>query len=420
MGALIVHIARLLLLAASTWAAQPSFAQPTYDLVLKGGHVIDAANEIDGVMDVGILDGKIAAVEKNIFPSEARRSVDVHGLYVTPGLIDLHTHVYIRGRRSTLYPDDTSLLTGATTVVDAGVSGWKTFDDFKETIIDRSTTRVLAMLNIVGGGMNDDSSLESRLEDMEPEKTAAKVREHPDVIVAIKTAHFGRQGFEALKRTVEAGRLADRPVMVDLGILSNSGRDTSTKLLDIMRPGDLHTHSYNDRQVEILNRFSRKVQPYMLEARRRGVLFDLGHGGGSFLWPVARSAMAEGFPPDTISTDLHPSSIMNQVSMPNCMSKLMSVGMPLADAVRRATMNPAQAIRKFPELGTLGEGRVADIAVFRLEAGVFAYMDSWRKKNLGTKRLQCVMTVREGRIVFDEEGLSFPEWRTAGNYQVIE
>ena len=283
------------LLVAALLLVQPSLGQPAYDLLLKGGHVIDAANDVDGVMDVAIRDGTIAAVAESI-ASTARKTVDLHGFYVTPGLIDLHTHVYIRGRRSTLYPDDTSLVTGATTVVDAGVSGWKTFDDFKKTIIDRSTTRVLAMLNIVGGGMNDNSSLESRLEGMEPDKTAAKARQHPGVIVAIKTAHFGLPGFEALKRTVEAGRLADRPVMVDLGMLSNSGRDTRTKLLDIMRPGDLHTHSYNDRQIEIISRFSRKVQPYMLEARRRGVLFDLGHGGGSFLWPVARAAMNGGFP----------------------------------------------------------------------------------------------------------------------------
>ena len=404
---------------AALLCIQPLLGQQVYDVLLKGGHIVDPANDIDGVMDVGIRDGKIATIARDIAPSTAHKTVDLSGLHVTPGLIDLHTHVYIHGRRSTLYPDDTSFVTGATTVVDAGVSGWKTFDDFKKTVIDRSTTRVLAMLNIVGGGMNNNSALESRLEDMQPGKTAAKAREHPDIIVAIKTAHFGQKGFKALKRAVEAGRLANRPVMVDLGILSNSGRDTRTKLLDIMRPGDLHTHSYNDRQVELIDRFSGKVKPYAREARRRGVLFDLGHGGGSFLWPIARAAMSDGFPPDTISTDLHPSSIMNQVSMPNCMSKLMSLGMPLADAVRRATVNPARAIRKFPELGTLGKGRVADIAVFRLETGVFAYKDSWRKKNLGTKRLQCVMTVREGRIVFDEEALSFPEWRAADK-EVVE
>jgi dihydroorotase len=186
-----------------------------------------------------------------------------------------------------------------------------------------------------------------------------------------------------------------------------------------MRPGDLHTHAYNDRQIELLDRFTGKVQPYIWEARRRGLLFDLGHGGGSFLWRVAVRAMEQEFPPDTISTDFHPSSIMNQVTMPGCMSRLMALGMPLEDAVRRATVNPARAIAKFPELGTLGEGRTADIAVFRLERGVFAFKDSWEKKKLMASRLHCVMTIRDGKIVFDEDGLAFPVWTQAGNYEVL-
>ena len=395
-------------------------AQPSYDLLLKGGHVIDPANEINGRRDIAIRGGKIARVAYDIPADQVRKTVRVNGLYVTPGLIDLHTHVDLNGRRSTLNPDDTSLLTGVTTVVDAGVSGWKTFDDFKATIIDRATTRVLVMLHIVGGGMSDQRDVESNLDDMEPAKTAEKAREHPDVIVGIKTAHFGKPGFGALKRAVEAGRLADVPVMVDLSVLTNSGRDTRTKVLDLLRPGDIHTHFYNDRQIELLDRLSGRVQPYMWEARRRGVLFDLGHGGGSFLWPVAKKGMEQGFPPDTISTDLHPSSIMNQVTMPNCMSRLMALGMPLEDAVLRATVHPAKALRRFPELGTLGEGRVADIALFRLDKGVFAFKDSLRKKLLTPRRLRCVMTVRAGAIVFDEDGVAFPEWRTAGDYEVIQ
>jgi dihydroorotase len=395
-------------------------AQPVYDLLLKGGHVIDPANEINAPKDVAINNGRIARVAAGIAAEQARKTLAADGLYITPGLIDLHTHVYLNGRQSTLNPDETSLVTGATTVVDAGVSGWRTFDDFKKTIIDRATTRVLAMLNIAGGGMRDQQKLESNLDDMEPAKTAEKARQHPGVIVGIKTAHYGNPGFDALKRAVKAGRLAELPVMVDLGILSNSGRDTRTKLLDIMRPGDLHTHFYNDRQIELVDRFNGTIQPYMWEARRRGVLFDLGHGGGSFLWPVARKGIEQGFPPDTISTDLHPSSIMNQVSVPNCMSKLMALGMPLHDAVRRATLNPAKAIRKFPELGTLGEGRVADIAVLRLEEGVFSFKDSAGKKLSASRRLHCVMTIRDGSVVFDEDGLAFPEWQAAGEYEVIE
>ena len=229
--------------------------------------------------------------------------------------------------------------------------------------------------------------------------------------MGIKTAHFGLPGWDAIKRAVEAGRLSGRPVIVDDKIFTNSGRTTREKLLDQLRPGDLHTHTYNDRQLELIDRFTGKVQPYMWEARRRGVLFDLGHGAGSFLWPVATQAMKQGFPPDTISTDLHAGSVLiPQSDMPNCISKLMNLGMGLQDAIRRSTVNPAQAIRRFPELGTLGEGRVADVAVFELQTGVFAFKDSWGHKLLGTKKLECVLTVRDGKIVYDLNGLSFPLW----------
>jgi dihydroorotase len=167
--------------------------------------------------------------------------------------------------------------------------------------------------------------------------------------------------------------------MVDDRILTDSGRTTDEKL-KIMRPGDLHTHLYNDRQLEVLGRFSGKLQPSMVEARKRGVLFDLGHGSGSFLWPVAVHAMEQGFPPDTISTDLHAESIMiPQADMTYCISKLMTLGMKLQDAIARSTINPARAIKRFPELGTLGEGREADIAVFELKTGVFAFKDAGAK-----------------------------------------
>jgi dihydroorotase len=177
---------------------------------------------------------------------------------------------------------------------------------------------------------------------------------------------------------------------------------------------------YNDRQLELINRFTGKLHPYAIEARRRGVLFDLGHGGGSFLWPVAVKAMAQSFAPDTISTDLHSSSILIPESdMPNCMSKLMNLGMTLQDAVLRSTVNPAKAIARFPELGTLGEGRVADIAVLELRAGTFAFKDAWQKKYMGTKKVEAVLTVRNGKLVFDRDGRGFPEWTGAGQYEVI-
>ncbi|MGH9661598.1 MAG: amidohydrolase/deacetylase family metallohydrolase [Bryobacteraceae bacterium] len=396
--------------------AVPLAAQ-TYDLVLKGGHVIDPAASVSRVMDVAIAGGTIARVAPSIDASGAKKVLNAAGLYVTPGLIDLHAHVH--GYSGSLFPDDTALPAGTTTVVDAGGAGWRTYDEFKRRIIDTSATRVLVFLNIVGRGMLGQA-VEDNVEDMEPAKTAAKIKEGRAHIVGIKVAHFGKPGWVAIKRAIEAGTLADVPVIIDDKIFTNSGRTTREKLLDVMRPGDLHTHAYNDRQVEIVDRFTGKVQPYAFEARRRGVLFDLGHGGGSFLWPVAVAAMRDGFPPDTISTDLHASSILGpQSDMPNCISKLMSLGMTLDDAILRSTVNPAKAIRRFPELGTLGEGRVADVGVFELKTGVFAFKDAWNKKRLATKRLECVATIRNGKLVWDAAGLGFPEWHTAGNYEVI-
>lgn len=401
----------LVFLMASLAAAQ------SYDILLQGGHVVDPATGIDQVMDIGISGDRIARVAASLPAQQAKKVLNVKGLYVTPGLIDLHAHVY--GYSGSVFPDDTALLAGTTTVVDAGGAGWRSFDDFKKKIIEPSKTRVLVFLNIVGRGMLG-TEVEDNVEDMEPDKTAAKIRENPKDIVGIKVAHFGLPGWVALERAVEAGRLSNTPVMVDDKIFTNSGRTSREKLLRVMRPGDLHTHMYNDRQLELIDRITGKVQPYMLEARKRGVLFDLGHGGGSFLWPVAVRAMKQGFVPDTISTDLHSSSIMiPQSDMANCISKLMNLGMKLQDAVARSTVNPARAIKRFPELGTLGEGRVADIAVFELKTGVFAFKDAWSKKLLGTQKLECVATIRNGRLVADLNGLGYPLWNTAGEYEVI-
>jgi len=405
----------LLVLVVLFLFVPPASAQ-RYDLLLKGGHVIDPANDVDSVMDVAVKGTSISKVAESIPDAEAKKVVNLSSLYVTPGLIDLHGHV--TGYGGAIYPDDTALPTGTTTLVDAGGAGWRTFEEFRKKIIETSKTRVLALIHIAGGGMVHEA--EGNLDDMDPEKTAAMIKKHRDVIVGIKHAHYPHAGWDAIQRAIQAGRLADVPVMFDDKIFTNTGRTSREKLLDYMRPGDMHTHCYNDRQVEIVSRFSGKVHEYAREARRRGVLFDLGHGGGSFLWPVATKAMADGFPPDTISTDLHQSSILGpEPDMPNCMSKLMVLGMPLQQAIMRSTENPAKAIGKFPEMGTLGEGHIADITVLRMRKGVFAYKDAWGKKKLGDKRLEAVMTVRNGEIVFDLDGLAFPEWETAGEYELI-
>jgi dihydroorotase len=397
-------------------AALPLAAQQ-YDLLIRGGRVIDPANEIDGVMDIAVQGSTIARVSRDIPAAQARKIIDAAGAIVTPGLIDLHAHVF--GYSGSIFPDDTALNAGTTTVVVCGGAGWRTFNEFKETLIDQAQTRVLSFINIVGHGMVGEP-YESDVADMDPKKTAAKMAEYPDLIVGIKTAHFTGEGWPAIDAAIKAGELSGKPVIIDDKIFTNTGRTSREKLLEKMRPGDLHTHAFNDRQVEIVSRFNGKVEPYVWEARKRGVLFDLGHGGGSFMWPVATKAAAQGFYPDTISTDLHTSSIMGPRSdMPNCITKMMALGMGLPDAIARSTVAPAKAIKKFPALGTLGEGKEADIAVFRVEKGVFALMDAWKKKMLATEQLTPILTVRAGKIVVDVEGLGSPEWQEAGEYVSI-
>jgi dihydroorotase len=404
-----MFFSRLSLLVLACAALLPA----QYDLVLHGGHVIDPGNGIDAVMDVAVTGNTIAAVQANIPASQARKVIDVSGLYVMPGLIDLHAHVF--GYAGALPPDEAHLIHGSTTIVDAGGSGWRTFDEFRRTVIAHSKTRVLVSLNIVGRGMIGEP-YESDTTDMDPQKTADMIMKNRDVIVGIKTAHFGGKGWTAIDSAVAAGKLAHVPVMVDDKIFTNVGRTSREELLDHLRPGDTHTHMYNDRQLELIDRITGKVQPYMFEARKRGVQFDLGHGGGSFLWPVASKATSQGFWPDTISTDLHDESILiQQPDMPNCMSKMMLLGMSLPDAVLRSTVNPAKYISRYPELGTLGTGKNADIAVLELQTGVFAFKDSWGAKRLGTKQLDCVLTVRGGHILFDRDGREAPDWNGKGD-----
>ena len=399
-------------LAFSVSAFWPLTAQEeAYDLLLTGGHVIDPANQIDGVRDVAIRKGKIARIAANISSPSARQVAEVKGLYVVPGLVDIHSHHY--GYSGALFPDDAALPAGTTTVVDAGGPGWRNFEDYQEKVLRRSKTRVLTSINIVGLGMGGE---ESDVEDMNPQATADKIRQYPGLIVGIKNAHFDRPGWVSVERAVEAGRLANRPVMLDNNILSWTERDTRTKVLEKMRPGDIHTHTYNDRHVEILDRRTRRIQPFMLEARKRGVLFDLGHGGGSFLWTVADRAMSLGFAPDTISTDLHATSILTtQSDMPNCMSKMLILGMDLKEVVNRSTVTPARAISRFPEVGTLGEGKDADVAVLELEEGVFAYHDAWEKKRLANRRIVNVLTVRAGEVVYDRDARAFADWDASGS-----
>ena len=390
-------------------------AQPRYDLILQGGHVIDAKNNISAVRDVAILNGRIAAVAAHIDPATAVKAVNVAGLYVTPGLVDMHVHVYAgTGERNSyagdnsLYPDGYTFRVGVTTVADAGCSGWRNFEDFKDRVIDRSQTRVLAFLNIVGAGMRG-SKYENNQADMEAAPAAAMALKYKDIVVGFKTAHYAGPEWTPVEHAVEAGNIAKMPIMVDFGD-NRPERPSSVLWTQKMRPGDIYTHCYSGLRNEQTD--DGHVNPAMIAGRKRGVIFDVGHGGGSFAWRIAVPAMKEGFLPDSISTDLHITSMnAGMKDMLNVMDKFLAMGMSVDDVIARSTWNPAKEIQH-PELGNLSVDAPADVAVLRLETGKFGFTDMYGARMNGTQKLTCELTVRNGKVVYDLNGISRPDWTT--------
>jgi len=391
------------------------------EMILKGGHVIDPAQNISGVMDVAIAGGKIARVAPLIEPGEGTKTVDASGLVVTPGILDIHTHVYKFRPTEKSYIEGVNadahfFASGVTTTVDAGTAGWEHFLDFKEGTIDRSKTRILAFLNIARSGMVDAGS-EQRPEDLDPAIAASLARAYPEIIVGIKSAHYWtRQPWDAqhapwvsVDRAIEAAELCGRPVMVDFW--PRPPERPYPDLLRRLRPGDIHTHVFA-QQFPILNAEGR-VNDFLFEARERGVRFDLGHGAASFWFRNAVPALRGGFPPDSISTDLHMANIHGPVfSMLASMSKYLSMGMPLDELVRRSTCLPAQIIGR-PELGTLAPGGQADVAVLRVVEGAFGFPDCGGARLAGRQKLECLLTLRAGAVVYDPSGLCLPAWEHA-------
>jgi dihydroorotase len=402
------------LLAAA--AVPVTAAEPKYDVLLRGGHVIDARNKLSAVRDVAIAGGKVAAVADRIDPADAFKTIDVSGLYVTPGLIDIHVHVYTgTGEKgsyagdSSVYPDGFTLRVGVTSVVDAGGAGWRNFEDFKSRVIDRSKTRVLALINIVGNGMRGDQ-YEHNLEDMQVPPAVEMAKKYPGVIVGVKTAHYRGPEWTPVENAVAVGTAANIPVMVDFGA-NKAERPLAELVTRKLRPGDIYTHLYSGLRNE-LDPATGKVNPGLFEGRKRGVIFDVGHGGGSFAWRVAVPAIKEGFWPDSISTDLHIGSMnAGMKDMLNVMSKFLVLGMSLDDVIAKSTWAPAKEIKQ-EQLGNLSVGSPADIAVLRVENGNFGFVDSFGGRLKGNKKLVCEMTLRDGKVVYDLNGLARPDWET--------
>ena len=390
-----------------------------YSIVIKGGHVIDPKNNIDGMMDIAIKGDTIVKVEKTIDGKDAMQVVDAHGMYVTPGIIDIHTHdfygnnpdQYLMDATTAIVPDGFTFRVGVTTVVDAGSSGWRTFPLFKQQTIDRSETRVLAFLNIVGAGMRG-GAYEQNTNDMDPEMAAYVAKEYKNYIVGFKVAHFEPAKWIPVDSAVKAGTLTGLPVMIDFG-----GNDSHPPLsieelfFKHLRPGDIYTHAFTElkRRDPIVDSTTRKLKPFVLQAQQKGIVFDVGFGGASFDFRQAIPALKSGFYPNSISTDLHTGSMNAAMkNMLNIMSMFLAMGMDLPKVIQASTWNPAKEI-KHEELGNLSVGSVADIAILNLRKGDFGFWDRRGYKLKGKQRLECEMTIRAGKIVYDFNGITTPE-----------
>jgi len=404
-----------LLLIFSGMLCQVSMAQ-SYDIVIKGGHIIDPKNDIDGVMDIAINNSKIALIAKNIDPKQGIQVVDAKGMYVTPGLIDIHTHDFYGTQPDHQYedgnlgiaPDGFTFRNGVTTVVDAGSSGWRTFPTFKAQTVDLSKTRVLALLNIVGEGMR--GVYEQNTNDMDPKMTAMVARKYKDIIVGIKLAHYVGHDWTPADRAVEAGTLAGGiPVMVDFGG-SNPPLSIEELFMRHLRPGDIFTHCFGQLGTReyLVDLQTNKVKPFVYEARKRGIIFDVGYGGISFAYSQALPALKEGFFPNSISTDLHAGSMNDAMKdMLSCMTKFLAMGMSLHDVIQASTSNPAKEIKR-EDLGNLSVGADADLAVLSIREGKFGLFDYTGYKTETNKKLECELTIRAGKIVYDLNGIVSP------------
>ena len=401
-----------------------AFAQEI-DILLKGGQLIDPKNMIDSKMDVGITNGKISQVAADILASRAKKVVDVSGMVISPGLVDIHVHVFAGNNKKQQYmdgpnslpPDGFTFRSGVTTVVDAGSAGWKTFPLFKKNIIDQSKTRVLAFLNIVGDGMGEH---QQDTNDMDPKMAANFAIYYKNDIVGFKVAHYNNPDWIPIDRAIEAGNLAGNiPVIIDFG---GSGLSLEELTMKKFRPGDIYTHTYGgggkDREA-ITDPVSGSLRPFVFEARKRGVIWDVGHGAASFSFKHAVPATKAGFFPDVISTDHHGGSMNSAMKdILNVMNKFLALGMDIPAIINSVTWKPAQVIHR-EEIGNLSVGSEGDVTVLRIRKGKFGVFDQMGEKLEGKQRFECEVTVKGGRVFYDLNGLTNPLPKVVGGLPAL-
>lgn len=382
--------------AAVLPAIRASLSAATFDLVIRGGRVIDPSQRIDSLLDVAIRDGKIAAHARHIPASASAESIDASGKLVVPGLIDIHLHA-----RDPALPPSAILALGVTSMLDAGSRGADNVDQLID-IARAAPNRMRILLNIgrLGNNPNGRAEFLDGIDQADVEKARAAVRNHREWIVGIK-ARLSRgiaadHDLEVLRRAVEVAAPSGIPIMIHMG-------DTASPLpqiLDLLRPGDIVSHMYAPTPHGIMDSQG-QVLPEVRAARRRGIRFDFGNGlNEHWNWEVAQSGLRQGFPPDTLSTDLTFAGRTNQViDLPNVMSKFLLMGMPLPQVIACVTQNAARSVREFHPYGSLRVGAAADVTVLELVQGSFSFVDNYKNERMGTQRLETRAVIVGGKNV---------------------
>lgn len=387
-----------------------------FDLVVKGGDVVDPGSGLLGTMDVGIRDGVIAAVDRSLPTDAVGATLDAAGKIVTPGLFDLHTHIYWGTTYWGIEPDPVAACTGVTTWLDAGSAGSYSFPGFRRYVVERSAARVLALLNVSSIGLIAPTYELTNLDYCDLGLAGKIVEANRDVIVGIKArvdANTTRGvGLEPMRL---ARKLADQvglPMMVHIGKLPPPLEDIFT----LLRPGDILTHCFTGQDNRILEPDGR-LRDFVRRAWDGGVVMDVGHGTGSFSYEVTERMMAAGMPPDVISTDAHQLSVQGPMfDMPTTLSKFLNLGMSLPDVIDRATARPARAIRR-PDLATLKPGAPADVAVFDLEEGTYTFHDVFMNARSGKVRLVNRATIRAGKPMPPQPPQPLAPWAELPEHQ---
>lgn len=371
-----------------------------YDLILKGGHVVDPSQNLDGPADIAFAAGRVAAIGPDIKPGDGTETRDVSGRLVAPGFIDLHTHVYWGGTSLGVDATDAARQSGVTTLVDAGSAGPGNFLGFLKHVIEPSAPRILAYLHVSFAGIFAFSRRimvgeSSDLRLMSPADAVAIANDHRDVIVGIKVRvgrnASGSSGAVPLDIGLQAAEELGLPLMCHIDEPPPSYED----VLDRLRPGDVLTHCFRPFPNSPVTGQG-AIKPVVVAARQRGILFDVGHGMGSFSFKVARAMLAAGFMPDTISSDLHILNLDGPVfDQATTLSKFLSLGTPLTDVIRATTVNAAAAIRR-PELGTLRPGSAGDATIFTVNEGRFPFVDSTGEQMIGSKKIEIAGVVLKG------------------------